>query len=73
MLASLSIVLISVGFNNLNRWGLGLATANAPFNLLGLSQYRGAVARPEDWAPRLGRARAFEHHPCRLAAELRSR
>ena len=30
-------MLISVGFNNLNRWGLGLATANAPFNLLGLS------------------------------------
>jgi len=37
MLAGLSIVLISVGFNNLNRWGLGLATANAPFSLLGLS------------------------------------
>jgi predicted MFS family arabinose efflux permease len=36
-LAAAAIVLISFGFNNLNRWGLGLATANAPFNLLGLS------------------------------------
>ncbi len=37
VLAAASIILISFGFNNLNRWGLGLATANAPFNLLGLS------------------------------------
>ena len=37
VLAAAAIVLISFGFNNLNRWGLGLATANAPFNLLGLS------------------------------------
>src|SRR5262249_9256917 len=36
-LAAAAIVLISFGFNNLNRWGLGLAPANAPFNLLGLS------------------------------------
>jgi len=36
-LAAAAIILISFGFNNLNRWGLGLATANAPFNLLGLS------------------------------------
>jgi len=35
--AAAAIVLISFGFNNLNRWGLGLATPNAPFNLLGLS------------------------------------
>jgi predicted MFS family arabinose efflux permease len=37
LLAAAAIVLISFGFNNLNRWGLGLATANAPFNLLSLS------------------------------------
>src|SRR5262249_56127834 len=36
-LAAAAIVLISFGFNNLNGWGLVLATANAPFNLLGLS------------------------------------
>lgn len=35
--AAAAIILISFGFNNLNRWGLGLATPNAPFNLLGLS------------------------------------
>ncbi|MDR6754765.1 MFS family permease [Mycoplana sp. BE70] len=37
VLAAAAIVLISFGFNNLNRWGLGFATANAPFSLLGLS------------------------------------
>ena len=37
VLAAAAIVLISFGFNNLNRWGLGLARPNAPFNLLGLS------------------------------------
>src|SRR5262249_14859136 len=37
VLAAASIVLISFGFNNLNRWGLALATAAAPFNILGLS------------------------------------
>jgi MFS family permease len=37
LLAASAIVLISFGFNNLNRWGLGVATGNAPFNLLGLS------------------------------------
>ncbi|HWV50932.1 MFS transporter [Pseudorhodoplanes sp.] len=37
LLAAAAIVLISFGFNNLNRWGLGVATGNAPFNLLGLS------------------------------------
>lgn len=37
VLAAAAIILISFGFNNLNRWGLAVATANAPFNLLGLS------------------------------------
>jgi len=37
VLAAAAIILISFGFNNLNRWGLGPATPNAPFNLLGLS------------------------------------
>jgi len=37
VLAAAAIIFISFGFNNLNRWGLGLATANAPFDLLGLS------------------------------------
>jgi predicted MFS family arabinose efflux permease len=37
VLAAGSIILISFGFNNLNQWGAGLASANAPFNLLGLS------------------------------------
>ena len=37
VLAASAIVLISFGFNNLNRWGLGLATSNAPFDILGMS------------------------------------
>ncbi|MGH8429783.1 MAG: MFS transporter, partial [Solimonas sp.] len=37
LLAAAAILLISIGFNNLNQWGLGLAAANAPFSLLGLS------------------------------------
>jgi predicted MFS family arabinose efflux permease len=37
LLAASAIIMISVGFNNVNSWGLGIATANAPFNLLGLS------------------------------------
>jgi len=37
VLAAAAILLISFGFNNLNRWGLGLTTPNAPFDLLGLS------------------------------------
>ena len=37
LLAASAIILISFGFNNLNGWGLALATPNAPFNLLGLS------------------------------------
>src|SRR5262247_2417567 len=37
VLAAAAVILISFGFNNLNRWGLGVAGPNAPFNLLGLS------------------------------------
>jgi MFS family permease len=37
LLAATAIILISFGFNNLNRWGLGLAGPNAPFDLLGFS------------------------------------
>ncbi|MET0676513.1 MAG: MFS transporter [Bradyrhizobium sp.] len=37
LLAASAIILISFGFNNLNGWGLALATANAPFDLFGLS------------------------------------
>src|SRR6202008_612534 len=37
VLAASAIILISFGFNNLNGWGLAPATANAPFDLLGLS------------------------------------
>jgi len=37
VLAAAAIILISFGFNNLNGWGLGVATANAPFSLFGLS------------------------------------
>src|SRR5271169_1032021 len=37
ILAAITIFLISFGFNNLNRWGLGLARPGAPFDVLGLS------------------------------------
>jgi predicted MFS family arabinose efflux permease len=37
VLAAASIILISFGFNNLNRWGLALARPGAPFDLLGVS------------------------------------
>jgi MFS family permease len=37
VLAAAAIILISFGFNNLNRWGVGIAQAAAPFNVLGLS------------------------------------
>lgn len=37
VLAAVAIVLISFGFNNLNRWGLAVATPNAPFDLAGFS------------------------------------
>ena len=36
-LAAITIILISFGSHNLNRWGLSVATANAPFDLLGMS------------------------------------
>jgi MFS family permease len=37
LLAASAICLISFGFNNLNRWGLGLARPAAPFDILGAS------------------------------------
>jgi hypothetical protein len=37
VLAAAAIILISFGFNNLNRWGLGFASPGAPFDLAGLS------------------------------------
>lgn len=37
ILAASAIILISFGFNNLNRWGLGAARPAAPFDLFGLS------------------------------------
>ena len=37
VLAAAAIILISFGFNNLNRWGLALARPGAPFDLLGVS------------------------------------
>jgi predicted MFS family arabinose efflux permease len=37
VLAATAIILISFGFNNLNRWGLTLSGPNAPFSILGLS------------------------------------
>jgi predicted MFS family arabinose efflux permease len=37
LLAAAAIILISFGFNNLNRWGLGLARDAAPFDLFGMS------------------------------------
>jgi len=37
VLAAVAILLISLGFNNLNGWGLGLARPGAPFDILGLS------------------------------------
>jgi len=37
LLAASAIILVSTGFNNLGRWGLGLAGNGAPFTVLGLS------------------------------------
>jgi predicted MFS family arabinose efflux permease len=37
VLAAAAIILISFGFNNLNRWGLALARPGAPFDIFGLS------------------------------------
>jgi MFS family permease len=36
-LAAVAVILISLGFNNLNAWGLLLAKPTAPFSLFGLS------------------------------------
>lgn len=37
ILAAAAIIMMVFGFNNLNGWGVMVATANAPFNVLGLS------------------------------------
>ncbi len=37
VLAAAAIILISFGFNNLNRWGIAMSGPNAPFSILGLS------------------------------------
>jgi predicted MFS family arabinose efflux permease len=37
VLAAAAIILITMGFNNLNRWGLGAARMGAPFTVFGLS------------------------------------
>ena len=37
VLAACAIILITLGVNNLNRWGLGAARPGAPLDLLGLS------------------------------------
>ncbi len=37
LLTASSISMISFGFNNLNRWGLGFARPGAPFDLFGMS------------------------------------
>jgi MFS family permease len=37
VLAAAAIILITFGFNNLNRWGLGAARPGAPFEVLGMS------------------------------------
>ena len=37
VLAAVAVIFVSFGFNNLNGWGLGFATAAAPFAISGLS------------------------------------
>lgn len=37
LLAAVAIIMIVFGFNNLNRWGLGVARPGAPFDILGMS------------------------------------
>jgi predicted MFS family arabinose efflux permease len=37
VLAAAAIIMIVFGFNNLNRWGLGVARPGAPFDIFGLS------------------------------------
>lgn len=36
-LAACAIILVVFGFNNLNRWGLGVARPGAPFDVMGMS------------------------------------
>jgi predicted MFS family arabinose efflux permease len=37
VLAAAAVIMVVFGFNNLNRWGLGTATAAAPFDIFGAS------------------------------------
>jgi MFS family permease len=37
VLAAAAIILVVFGFNNLNRWGLGIARPAAPFDIFGMS------------------------------------
>jgi predicted MFS family arabinose efflux permease len=37
VLAASAIIMTVFGFNNLNRWGLGVAGPNAPFDIMGMS------------------------------------
>jgi MFS family permease len=37
VLAAIGVIMISLGFNNLNSWGVLLARPNAPFTLFGIS------------------------------------
>lgn len=37
VLSAIAVILISFGFNNLNNWGIVLASNSAPFSLIGLS------------------------------------
>ncbi len=43
VLAAAAIILISFGFNNLNRWGLGIARPGAPFSVFGMSPAPGMI------------------------------
>ena len=43
VLAATAIILISLGFDNLSRWGLGLARHGTPFDILGLSPAPGMI------------------------------
>ena len=36
-LSAIAVIMITFGFNNLNNWGIVLASNSAPFNILGLS------------------------------------
>ncbi|WP_232479183.1 MFS transporter [Roseomonas rosulenta] len=37
VLAAAAIIMVVFGFNNLNRWGLGVARPGAPFDIMGMS------------------------------------